>query len=275
MLTLTPGPDTTVGMAASCLAQRRGMTNPTISVLEKPRLMRSKTICSQSLLCPRSVNSHQASQEARVQQSSTALRALSPLTSREEHLVSFAVIVSRYSERAVHYVPSIPFIRVFNEEHQLLWGASSELRSESVLELVTMLVNAFDLDAECIVFALVLLERLGLHLLQKLMTTFYWRYTLISVFALACKAWFDDSTWLVDLRMSLAAYGIYVPQLKHQESALLKLIDYNTLMQPNTFALYLFPMRAVRLLPEAQMLLSRTKTATRGRVNGGSRHPNR
>jgi len=185
---------------------------------------------------------------------------------RLELLVSLAVVLCDY-EKAINsskltYMPSKMLLHVFSEEQQPLNDSSSELTHQSALDFVTTLASALELDGECIVFAVVILERVSRHTLKQLMTQYYWRKTMITVFTLACKLWYDESTWLVDVKTCLERYNIFVSRLNRQEAVLLKLINFNTTMSPTTYASYVFPMLSVRLRPEAQLLVDQSNAKT-------------
>jgi len=183
--------------------------------------------------------------------------------SRLDLLASLAVILCDYGDGVnsskVRYTPSKMLLHVFSEEKQPLNDSSCELNYQSALDFIATLASALELDGECIVYAVVILERVGRHALKALMTQYYWRKAMISVLALACKLWYDESTWLVDVRRSLEGYNIFVDKLHRQEAALLKLINFNTTMSPTTYASYVFPMLSVRLRPEAQLLIDQCK----------------
>ncbi|KAL1521144.1 hypothetical protein AB1Y20_022698 [Prymnesium parvum] len=234
---------------------------------EKPRLRRSHS--SHIQLPSNDSNSKEAPAVLTVKRATSdrAVKLEEPVPlatpTRLDLLVSLAVILCDYGggvkSSRLRYTPSKMLLRVFSEEQQPVNDSSCILNYESALDFITTLASALEVDGECIVFAVVILERVGRDVLKSLMTQYYWRKTMITVFALACKLWYDESTWLVDVRTCLESYNIIVDKLHRQEAAFLKLINFNATMSPTTYASYVFPMLSVRLRPEAQLLVDQYK----------------
>ncbi|KAL1529320.1 hypothetical protein AB1Y20_000274 [Prymnesium parvum] len=126
-------------------------------------------------------------------------------------LVSFATIFCQYTRGAapVNFSSKLARVmQVFSEESNApLNDWPRDLRPATVFHAAACFVRALDVDPECIVFAVVLLERLGIELLQVLLAPSTWRNVLISTLALATKVWYDESVHLHDVHERLLPYG--------------------------------------------------------------------
>mmetsp|Transcript_14174 Transcript_14174/g.32077 ORF Transcript_14174/g.32077 Transcript_14174/m.32077 type:complete len:259 (+) Transcript_14174:54-830(+) len=190
---------------------------------------------------------------------SRSVQALScifePDDERRDLLVTFAYILCRYprAPQAEDDLIRMP-LDAFSEAHSPLNSWSHDLRPETAFHLVASLVLGLELDVDCIVHALLLLERLGRDLLGVLLTEDLWRNTVITAFVIATKLTFDEATWLEDVRRIMIDYGYKAGRLHQQELLFLKLIHYDACMTRTQFTIYLLSMKSVGRSKRAQQL---------------------
>ncbi|KAL1510224.1 hypothetical protein AB1Y20_006551 [Prymnesium parvum] len=190
---------------------------------------------------------------------SRSVQALScifePDDERRDLLVTFAYILCRYprAPQAEDDLIRMP-LDAFSEAHSPLNSWSHDLRPETAFHLVASLVHGLDLDTDCIVHALLLLERLGRDVLRVLLAEDLWRNTVIMAFVIATKLAVDEATWLEDVRDVLLYYGYKAGRLRRQELLFLKLIDYEANMTRTQFTIYLLSMKSVGRSEKAQQL---------------------
>jgi len=168
-------------------------------------------------------------------------------------LVAFSVIICGYGECDF----KTNALDVFEEEDAPLNAWDHTLSHETALHLAASLSYALAADAECIVFALILLERLGRDVLRALLAPGKWRNTVITAFSLAAKMWHDESTWLADIQLSLQRFGYRSRQLCRQEVCFFALIGHNAFVSVSTYESYLKPMIDVFKSDEGTELFSR------------------
>jgi len=183
-------------------------------------------------------------------------RFLEPVDERRDLLATFVYILCRYprAPQAEDELFRMPSLGAFSEAHRPLDNSSHALQPETAFHLVASLVLGLELDVDCIVHALLLLERLGRDLLGVLLTEDLWRNTVITAFVIATKLTFDEATWLEDVRRIMIDYGYKAGRLHQQELLFLKLIDYDACMTRTQFTIYLLSMKSVGRSKRAQQL---------------------
>ncbi|KAL1530264.1 hypothetical protein AB1Y20_001178 [Prymnesium parvum] len=181
-----------------------------------------------------------------------------PADERRDLLISFVLILCRSSRVAhVHDVMlSLPFLGVFSEAQRPLNRWRHDLQPVTVFHLVASLVHGLELDFDCIVHALLLLERLGQDMLRVLLAEDLWRNTVITAFVVATKLTFDEATWLKDVRGVMLGYGYTAGQLNRQEFVFLKLIGYDVFMTRSQLTACMLAMKSFGQSNEAQRLFS-------------------
>jgi len=172
-------------------------------------------------------------------------------------LASCSIILCRYGAARSRQASDLGIreFDVFSEADHPLNEGSTVLCPETAFQLTAALVHALELDDECIVYAVIFLERLTLGPLLDLLSPYRWRNVVIIAFTLASKAWYDEATWLQDVSSGLSLYGYSVGSMSKQEYVFLKCIDYDTTVKLNTFANYWYSMLSIRSSPTAQKLI--------------------
>ncbi|KAL1512365.1 hypothetical protein AB1Y20_005623 [Prymnesium parvum] len=155
---------------------------------------------------------------------------------------------------------NVPCFQCLSEARFALNGSRRELTPDAALQFVGTIAHALELDADCIVHALILLEQLGLELLSILLADDLWRHTVIVAFVLAAKVTIDGATWIEDVREVMLHFGYKLGPIHQQEVQFLKFIDHRAWVTPETYAAYLLPMKAIRLTKEAHALAQRVET---------------
>ncbi|KAL1510231.1 hypothetical protein AB1Y20_006557 [Prymnesium parvum] len=183
---------------------------------------------------------------------------IEPDDERRDLLISFVHILCRYPRAPQAEDYSIRMqLDAFSEAHSPLNSWSRDLQPETAFHLVASLVHGLELDADCIVHALLLLERLGRDVLRVLLAEELWRNTVIMAFVIATKMTFDEATWLEDVRDVMLYYGYKVGRLRQQELLFLQLIDYDAYMSRRYFIMYKLSMKSMGRSTGAQRLLQK------------------
>ena len=98
--------------------------------------------------------------------------------------------------------------------------------------------EGLQLDATCIVTALVMLER-AVYGSSLVVAPRTWRVALLMALVIASKVVFDEDVFLGDFRSKIAWLNHNV-HLSEQEAVFLSMIDYNTMVNPRQYAQYYY-----------------------------------
>lgn len=98
--------------------------------------------------------------------------------------------------------------------------------------------EGLQLDATCIVTALVMLER-AVYGSSLVVAPRTWRVALLMALVIASKVVFDEDVFLGDFRAKIAWLNHYA-HLSEQEAVFLSMIDYNTMVNPRQYAQYYY-----------------------------------
>jgi len=131
-------------------------------------------------------------------------------------------------------------------------GASATAREErlraEIEELLQRSLERLQLDAECLVIGLILLERMLLEpSTHATLTVHTWKLATHATIALAAKTWYDGAVFTKDFLASVDVCSL--ARLRALETMVLKLLDYQTSVTMSLYAQYCFALRDVYAAP--------------------------
>lgn len=123
-------------------------------------------------------------------------------------------------------------------------GAVAEARLRDALgSFLWSVLDGMALDPECLIIALVLLERVVLQPEPRLrLTASTWRLATTASLLLATKTWYDNAVYSVDFT---ATQLCTLEHLKLLERTLLGLLDFQTAVPVSLYARYFFALQDV------------------------------
>jgi len=114
--------------------------------------------------------------------------------------------------------------------------------AEDVAGWLRTTLQAVEVDSECVIISLVLLERVLLREEPELrLTRFSWRRATLCALVVAAKTWYDEVVFSADFLGHLPHFG----GMTEMEAAFLRMLDYKTAVPVSLFVRYAFALQDI------------------------------